>query len=304
MQGVPEVSFRYIVKLPRTVAREASMSQGFYFSYGGKVSIHYRTVGHGPLPILFLHGFASSAATWLDMEGLFPAEEYTLFLLDLKGFGLSDKPRERTYSIEDQVKIVCAFIMEKRFNSLILVGHSLGGAIALRLCIDEKRRSESFCVSKLILIDAAAYPQRLPGFFRKLKSPLGPLYLRLIPVRTLVNGVLERVFFDTSSITPERFERYKSYFRGKGVAHALRATVKAVDPEAYKNIEYSYRHLKLPALIIWGKEDRNVRLSVGQRLHADLCGSRLKVLERCGHNPHEERPAETADEILAFLREP
>ena len=176
----------------------------------------------------------------------------SLFLLDLKGFGLSSKPKDGAYSIEDQAEIVRAFILAQGFRSLVLVGHSLGGAIALRVSIDAEKGDDPFIVEKLVLIDSAAYPQRLPRFFRKLKSPLGPLFLRLMPVRMLVQGVLERVFFDKNVITPDMFERYKGYFRGKGVAQALRATVKAINPEAYVHIEESYRCLKLPVLLVWG----------------------------------------------------
>jgi pimeloyl-ACP methyl ester carboxylesterase len=274
-----------------------------YFAYSENVFLHYRRVGNGPLPILFLHGFASSSSTWLDFVDQFPAQDYTLYLLDLKGFGLSAKPRDGAYSIEDQAEIVRAFIIDSKLQFLVLVGHSLGGAVCLRLSIDAEKGAEDFCISKLVLIDCAAYPQRLPKFFRKLKSPLGPLFLRLMPVRILVQGVLERVFFDKSFITSERVERYKSYFRGKGIAYALRETVKSVNPEAYEHIEESYRGLRLPVLIIWGREDRNVRLNLGQRLHADVSDSRLMILEKCGHNPHEECPGETSAAILSFLCE-
>ncbi len=278
------------------------MSEGSYFIYDGKVPIHYRTLGHGPLPILFLHGFASSSTTWQDITGYFPADEFTLFLLDLKGFGLSAKPKDGAYSIEDQADMVRAFIFHRGLDSLILVGHSLGGAVALRLCLDAAEGSESSVIEKLVLVDSAAYPQRLPRFFRRLRSPLGPLFLLLMPVRMIVQGALERVFFDKAAITPERFDRYATYFRGKGKAYALRATVKAVDPEAYADIAESYRLLALPVLIVWGAEDRNVRFNLAQRLHGDIPGSRLKVLEKCGHNPHEERPGETSSAMLDFLR--
>jgi pimeloyl-ACP methyl ester carboxylesterase len=282
--------------------QEERMPEGEFFSYAGKVSIYYRTVGHEPLPVLFLHGFASSSTTWQDLAGLFPTDDFTLILLDLKGFGHSSKPKDGAYSIEDQAEIIRAFILERGFASLVLVGHSLGGAAALRVCIEADKRNGPFTIEKLVLIDSAAYPQRLPRFFRRLKSPLGPLFLWLMPVRMLVQGVMERVFFDNTVITPERFELYTRYFRGKGIAYALRATVLAVDPEAYVHVEESYRRLMLPVLLIWGAEDRNVRLSLGQRLHADISGSRLEILEKCGHNPHEERPEETFSPILSFLR--
>jgi len=279
------------------------MTAGNFFLYNDTVPIHYRTIGHGPVPILFLHGFASSSTTWQDLTGLFPVHEFTLVLLDLKGFGLSAKPKDGAYSIEDQADMVRAFILHRGLDSLTLVGHSLGGAVALRLCLDVVDGALPVVVTQLILIDSAAYPQRLPRFFRKLRSPLGPLFLWLMPVRLIVQAALDRVFFDRAAITPERFERYETYFRGKGTAYALRATVKAIDPEAYAHIAESYRRLALPVLIVWGAEDRNVRLSLGQRLHGDIPGSRMQILDNCGHNPHEERPGETGSAILAFLRD-
>lgn len=267
----------------------------------GSVRLHYRTVGQGPVSILFLHGFASSFTTWHDIAGLFPADLFTPILLDMKGFGGSGKPRDGAYSIEDQAALVRDFIAARGLRSLVIVGHSLGGAVALRLCIDTDGGADSFLIEKLVLIDSASYPQRLPRFFRKLKSPIGALFLRFMPLRMLVKGVMERVFFDPSRITPQRCERYKRYFRGKGVAYALRATVKAVNPDAYIGIEDVYRQLALPVLIIWGVNDRNVRVELGRRLHRDIPGSRLEILERCGHNPHEERPVETVNAILSFL---
>jgi hypothetical protein len=80
------------------------------------------------------------------------------------------------------------------------------------------------------------------------------------------------------------------YFRGKGIPYALRATVKGIDPAAYARISESYREISVPTLIIWGEEDRIIRLKNGLRLSEDLTGSQLKVLDKCGHTPQEERP--------------
>ena len=273
-----------------------------FFDYTGDIRIHYQASGHGPVPLVFLHGFASSHTTWHDMAGLFPSDRFTLFLLDMKGFGLSAKPRDGAYSVEDQAAIIKAFIRKQELRSVILIGHSLGGAVTLRLCLQTRGEDASFTIQKIILIDCAAYPQKLPKFFRRLRSPLiGPLVLRLIPVRKMVRTTLDKVFFDPSAVTPERIERYMRYFRGKGIPYALRATVKGIDPAAYARISESYSELSVPTLIIWGKEDRIIRLKNGLSLHEDITGSQLNILEKCGHSPHEERPAETFSAIDAFL---
>jgi pimeloyl-ACP methyl ester carboxylesterase len=273
-----------------------------FFNYRGGISIHYQVRGNGPVPLVFLHGFAAAHSTWHEMAGLFPADRFCIYLLDLKGFGLSAKPRDGAYAVEDQAAMVRAFIKEQGFRSVILVGHSLGGAVALRVCLETQRREEPFCVEKLVLIGCAAYPQRLPKFFRRLNTPLiGPLLLRLIPARMMVRDTLAKVFYDVTVITPERFERYLRYFRGKGIPYALRATVKNIDPNAYARICERYREVAVPTLIIWGEEDRIIKLKHGHRLHGDLTGSRLKIMMKCGHIPHEERPAETYAAMNAFL---
>ena len=140
-----------------------------FFNYGGGISIHYRVGGNGPVPLVFLHGFAASHTNWHDIVPLFPADRFRIFLLDMKGFGLSAKPRDGVYSIEDQAVMVRAFIREQGFPSVILIGHSLGGGVALRACMQMQSESDPFTVEKLVLIDCAAYPHRNHGTYRQLR---------------------------------------------------------------------------------------------------------------------------------------
>lgn len=273
-----------------------------YFNYDKGIRIHYLSGGSGPRTLLFLHGFAASHTTWEDIVPLFPAERFRLILMDMKGFGLSSKPRDGAYSIEDQAGIVRAFIDGKGLESATIIGHSLGGGVALRACLQALDEKEPVPVEGLVLMDCAAYPQRLPKFFRRLKMPvIGPLMIRTIPARTMVQRTVEKVFFDQSAITPERLERYMHYFRGRGLAYTMRASVKCIHTEKYADIGEEYRKLSIPALLIWGEYDYVVKPHTGQRLHKDLKGSQLRIIKSCGHNPHEEKPAETYAAMERFL---
>lgn len=271
------------------------------FSYAPDVTINYRVYGRGPTPIVFIHGFAAALTTWLDIAPLFPEERFTLYLADLKGFGFSSKPSTGSYSVEEQAAIVTAFVRQLGLQQTVLVGHSLGGGIALMAQLNAEESGKGLA-SRLVLIDCAAYFQRLPRFMRYLRIPLlGRLFMGIIPVRRLVGLTLDKVFHDKSAITPERIERYEKCFARSGMARVLVQSVQELRPERYGDIAGRYGELKVPTLIIWGREDRIVRLEQGERLHGAIGGSTLAVIGSCGHNPHEERPQETFDAIMEFL---
>jgi len=274
-----------------------------YFNHGG-TSIHYQVRGHGPVPIVFLHGFASAHDTWHDLAPHFPPERFSIYLVDLKGFGRSSVPRDGAYAVKDQARVVRAFLAGVGLSAVTLVGHSMGGAVALHLCLHKNEMRDPFDVERLVLIGCAAYPQRLPKFLRRLKSPLGPLFLRLMPARKMALNTLQKVYFDQSAVTAERVERYARYFRGRGKPYALRTTVRSIDLAERQAISEQYGRLKLPTMIIWGVADCIVKLKNAHRLHGDIPGSRLKLLDACGHTPHEERPAEIYAAIEAFVNAP
>lgn len=278
------------------------MGDRLTFSYGPGVAISYRIVGHGPLPVVFLHGFAAALTTWDDILPLFPSERFTLHLLDLKGFGFSSKPRAGSYSIEEQAAVTAAFLKAKGLSGVVLAGHSLGGAIALLVTLQALDRGEAGLVSRLVLIAPSAYPQKLPRLMGMLRIPLLPrIGMALIPVHTMVRYTLARVFHDKGAITPERIRRYESCFGRRGMAGVLIRSARAIDPDSYGAITARYGEISVPTLIIWGSEDRIVRIGQGKRLVGEMPDARLAVIDGCGHNPHEERPRETFAAIADFL---
>lgn len=280
------------------------MGDRLTFTYGPGVDISYRVVGHGPEPVVFIHGFAAALTTWDDIVPLFPAERFTLYLIDLKGFGYSSKPRAGSYSVEEQAAVTAAFLKAKGLARVVLAGHSLGGAIALLVTLQARDQGDAGLVSRLILIDCSAYPQKMPRLMGWLRIPLlARLGMALIPVRTMVRYTLARVFHDTGAITPERIRRYENCFGRRGMARVLIRSARSIDPESYGAITARYGEIDVPTLIIWGKEDRIVRIGQGERLVEEMPDARLAVIDDCGHNPHEERPNETFAAITEFLGE-
>jgi pimeloyl-ACP methyl ester carboxylesterase len=272
------------------------------FRYDDNVTISYEAHGQGSTPVVFLHGFAAALTTWDDIRPLFPTAAFRLYLLDLKGFGFSSKPRDGKYTPEEQAGIVISFMKSQKLLQVVLVGHSLGGGIALLALQRAEAEEARELIGRLILIDCTAYPQRLPRILRWLRIPfLGWAILHLLPVRFMVRYSLERVFHDKKAITPDRINRYVTCFDSKGIDHVFSETCRWLIPDKYAAQSGFFRSIAVPALIIWGGEDRFVDLRLGRRLESEIPGSRLVIIPDCGHNPHEERPAETFAAINEFL---
>jgi pimeloyl-ACP methyl ester carboxylesterase len=262
--------------------------------------LHCRVAGEGESPILFLHGFAASSVTWDELAPYFPQDRYRLYLLDLKGSGSSAKPRDRAYSPDDQALLVLDAIEGLGLRNLTLVGHSLGGGIALLVWHRAKATGRSALISRLVLIDAAAYQQPFPQFFEWLRRPvLGWALLTLLPLRAMVSYNLGHVYHDPADVTEERIARYMGCFRGPGTVAAMLATARQVD---LISTMPDHSKISIPTLILWGRHDRVIRLECGERLHAEILGSRLIVFE-CGHNPHEEEAPKCAATILEFMED-
>lgn len=268
------------------------------FLYQDRISIKYREIQQGhPYTLLFLHGFGAGSHYWRELEEHFAAR-YNTVALDLKGFGYSAKPLDRNYRLQDQVDLVKAFIQAKNLNNLILVGHSLGGGVALLTALELPQDR----VQALVLLDNASYAQPLPDFIHLLRTPLiNTLGPALLPDRLLVRSLLKKVFTDHTKITEDMIQQYVTYLKTPGAYHALRQTARQIIPENVDDIIDRTVNLKLPVLLIWGENDRILPLESGRRLQEDIQGSELVVIPGVGHDPHEENPVATIQAIADFL---
>jgi pimeloyl-ACP methyl ester carboxylesterase len=266
-----------------------------------KTSNLYATaVGKGR-PLLFIHGFGANSYTWSKISGPL-RENYRLILLDLKGHGRAPKPKDGAYSLHDQAELVTSFIIDNKLEDLTIVGHSLGGGVALLVTLKLASKIPN-PISSLILIDSVAYSQALPGFIRILRIPiLAELLLWLVPNRLQTLQVLKRAYYDSTKITDETLEAYSRPLSLPGAHHALIESAKQIIPEDIEEIRRRYQTIGIPTLLIWGKHDRIVELDFGERLHRSIPNSELVVIEEAGHVPQEETPAATLEAMMKFLR--
>lgn len=267
-------------------------------------SLGYRVHGTGPAIIVLVHGLAARSETWSDLFPLFPASHYTVYLVDLLGSGASSKPAQADYSIRGHAERLILFLQQQGLSQVTLVGHSLGGAIVLLTAIEAMLRGADGLLAAAIIMAGPGFIQRLPLMAEIFENRLAAwLFVALYAPDIWIKAGLKMAYHDSRLIDREHIARYAPCYRNKEAKRALVQTCRSLVPVDQEEIVARYGELRLPVLLLWGSHDHIVPLSQGQRLQAAVPGSRLQVIDQCGHNPQEEKPRETCEIITRFMEE-
>jgi pimeloyl-ACP methyl ester carboxylesterase len=263
------------------------------------VRVHYQEAGdeHAPTMVL-IHGFASSTLVWSKVFLKLAAAGYRVIAPDMLGYGYSAKPRKGEYTIDGQAKLLVRLLDRLRIPRAIFAGSSYGGAVAATCALDYPDR-----VEKLILVGAVNNNRPLEfTLMRLFGSPVfgdvvSPL---LIGSRRLLRRRMKRVYDRHSWVLDERrVDARHLPLRAAGTQRAIIRTVRGWDAE---RISRDAHLIKQPALLLWGENDLEIPLADGERLHAEIPGSRLIVFLNCGHIPHEEYPDAFTNVVTEFCK--
>jgi pimeloyl-ACP methyl ester carboxylesterase len=250
---------------------------------------------------VLLHGFGATGFTWRHWTPVLE-KSHRVFVTDLKGFGASPKPRDGRYSPHDHADAVCRLLDDHGLDRVTLVGHSLGGGVALLTALRLLDRGELRRVRGLVLVASAALPQAVPRFIRLARvRGLNLVGLGTVPPRHVVRCVLRQIVFDRGVVSRDIVEGYAQPLSQPNARLALLETARQIVPPDVERIVERYPELDVPALLIWGRYDSVVPAWVGEQLADRLPDARLTLLERCGHVPPEEQPAESLAPVSRFL---
>jgi len=264
------------------------------------IELYHESYGEGA-PLLCIHGFGASLYSWRNFIGPL-SKDNLLLLIDLKGCGKSPKPNDTKYSTLDQAELIHQFILKYDLKNLTLVGNSLGGALSLLVTIILMETGELARLRSIVLIDAGAYKEYIPFYLRLLSVPILNLPFDFLPSRLIAARVLRRAYYDPNKITEKQIAAYAAPLSEPGARHALLQTAKQLVPPNFDELVAKYKDIKVPTLIIWGRQDKIIPLKVGELLDRDIPNSTLKVIDECGHAPQEEKPDETISLVLDFLK--
>ncbi|MBM7661385.1 pimeloyl-ACP methyl ester carboxylesterase [Bacillus mesophilus] len=271
-----------------------------YNSYGESIQglvIYYEmhpTLSKVEQPtIVLIHGFLSSTFSFRRLIPLL-VQNYNVIAIDFPPFGKSNKSRRFVYTYQNIASNIIELLEHHHIKKPILVGHSMGGQLCLHII---KQRPK--LISKAILLCSSAYLERPKQSIRfSTYLPFFSLYLKHWLSKQGVKSNLLNVVYDPSMIDDEMMLGYEEPFTNKrifpGLTRLIRHRESDLSPKDVQEIDTE-------CLLIWGKQDRVVPVSIGKRLNKDLKNSKLIILEHTGHLLPEERPEEIYTYINQFV---
>jgi len=222
----------------------------------------------------------------------------------MEGFGRASKPVGGVLGPARLAEGTVDFIRRENLRDLVIVGHSLGGGVALLTALRLRELGEADRLKGMVLVSAASLPQPLPRFMKLGRVPgLGAIGIRLIPPTLLIRVVLRLIVHDRTRVNPESAREYAWALRGRDGKRSALNALRGLVPDDLAELAERYAEITTPVLALWGREDRVVRLEVGEELVRRLPQARLAVLDRCGHVLPEEWPEQGLEEVGRFLTE-
>jgi pyruvate dehydrogenase E2 component (dihydrolipoamide acetyltransferase) len=253
---------------------------------GGRRLRYLEIGGEGP-PVIFIHGFGGDLNNWqFNQEAL--AENHLTFAIDLPGHGGSTKDLGSGHvHVGALATAVVDFMDAKAVAKAHLVGHSLGGAVALDLALNHADR----VASATLICSAGLGPEinmaYIDGFMQaKRRKQLQP--------------VLEMLVADPSMISREMIEDVLKYRRLDGVEAALNRIIDDTFAGGRQVLELTSHlgDLTVPVQVIWGRQDQILPVSHSEGLPDSVP---VTVFDDAGHMVHMEKAAEVNDKLRAFI---
>ena len=272
---------------PRVHARFLGLSSG----------LRARVVTCGPPsgpPVLLLHGWGASAYTFRFLLPALGAAGYRAVAMDLRGHGLSrGTPGNRSFTLDGLLDDVRELMDAEHMRQAAVVGHSLGGGLALHLALREPER-----VSDLVLAAPVGLrPIRFRRFARIMTPAFTERFATKVVPRAVVAFLLHGAYGDPTVVADRDVDEYWAPSRFPDYYIAVRALLRdfSWDPLSPETL----REVKPRALVILGTADR---LILGAKAPAmRLQHGTLLVLKGAGHLAIEERHPRVNEAIVRFL---
>jgi pimeloyl-ACP methyl ester carboxylesterase len=246
--------------------------------------------------LVLVHGLCTSHRSFEDLiEDL--AARYHVIAPDLPGFGESEKPSPARYAygIEAHAESVADLIAAFGVGRASVLGHGMGGAVALTLAAEHRE-----LVQRVVVEDALAYPgptsfmARLPLF-----PVVGGFAFKQLYGRAIFRSLFRDEMYAPGGAPPlERVDWHYDAFNSPSARESAHAVMRATLDT--RPVIARLPRIAVPTLVLWGREDRIYPVQTALRLARQIPGAKLEIMD-AGHVPHEERPREFLALLTEFL---
>lgn len=268
------------------------------FVEAGGLTWHVQRMGDGPV-VMLLHGTGASTHSWRDLAPRL-AERFTVIAPDLPGHAFTERPYSRDLSLSGMTRLVCKLVEALDVQPEIVVGHSAGAAVALRMVLDK-------CISPaaIVSLNGALFP--FSGVARHVFPPVARLMLlnpftpRIFTAQAESPQRVERLIENTGSKIDERgLALYKRLFRQPG--HVLGALGMMANWNL-KPLQDALGDIDAPVVLVAAENDKAIAPSTSMRARDKLPNAKVVYLRGLGHLAHEEAPGQIAEIIEDTARE-
>ena len=262
-----------------------------YVTVGGS-RIRYIEAGQGPAVVL-IHGLAASMYSWRHAIAPLAQAGYRVIAYDNRGFGFSDKPADG-YTNAEYVQLLFGLLDSLHVPDAVLVGHSMGGAIAAEAALAQPER-----VRALVLVDAAGLGVRWPFMLRVARWPfVAPLFDRLRG-RGATARILRSTYANPARVTSQDIDQYYAPVALPEFGRGLRGVLLHF---RFDSLQGRLGGIMAPALVMWGAQDDMIPSSIGEAMASQLPHASLVRFPAAGHALPEEAPDRFNRVLLGFLK--
>jgi pimeloyl-ACP methyl ester carboxylesterase len=263
----------------------------------------YRIAGSGP-PVVLIHGMLNSSSHWRSVA-LNLAGEHTVIAPDLIGHGDSAAPRG-DYSLGAHAASIRDLLAAVGIGRATLVGHSLGGGVAMQFFYQFPQR-----VERLALVSSGGLGHDVSPMLRTAALPgMSTLLSMTIHARLLgalqESGARLRGRGHDWGVHLQAITRALRPLQNAGAREAFLQTLRAVIDVHGQRVSATdrlYLLESIPTMIVWGERDHTIPVSHGRRAHAGIPGSRFRTLANAAHFPHLDDPDGLSEVLRSFIRE-
>jgi len=262
----------------------------------GGIQTNYHDHGEGD-PVILLHGSGPGVTAWQNWQGILPrlGETHRVLALDIVGFGFSPLPEGEKPGIKLWTRHLAAFIEAMGLERVTLVGNSFGGSLALGMMAFHSDK-----VRSLILMGTPA------GEFEQTQGLANSRSFE--PSMDAMRAMMRAFPYDPAIVTDEAVAarlRVAEIASGKETIRKLQPGEEQEDkgPRIVKGIPLQQLDvIDAPVLILHGREDKMIPLSVAVRMHEHIKRSEMHVFGQCGHWVQLEREDQFLEQVQIFLR--